>query len=229
MRARVRVIGDRLRLIYEIGDPPTGDEDPTGELIGTILAQHTSDINSGRAYLALREAFPTWDAVLEVDEADLADVIRAGGLANIKARRIQQCLSAIRDRYGNVDLTHLRSAELDDARAELMSLPGVGPKTAACVLLFSLGQPAIPVDTHVHRVSGRLGLIGSKVTADAAHIVLAALVAPADAHAIHVGLVRHGRQVCKALRPLCAVCALADVCDYYARSSPTKPEVGMSK
>ena len=221
-RARTREIASRLRVLYEIGDPPTADDDPTGELVGTILAQHTSDINSGRAYLALREAFATWDDVLSAEEVTLANVIRAGGLANIKARRIQQCLAAIRDRYGAVDLTHLRSAEFEQARSELMALPGVGPKTAACVLLFSLGQPAIPVDTHVHRVSGRLGLIGPKVSADAAHIVLADLVAPEDAHAIHVGLVRHGRQVCKALRPLCGICALADVCNYYARniSSP---------
>ncbi len=229
LRARVRAIADRLRLAYDIGDPPTGDDDPTGELVGTILAQHTSDINSGRAYLALREAFATWDDVLAIEEGVLADVIRAGGLANIKAKRIQQCLAAIRDRYGIVDLTHLRSTEFEQARSELMALPGVGPKTAACVLLFSLGQPAIPVDTHVHRVSGRLGLIGPKVSADAAHLILAKLVEPEDAHAIHVGLVRHGRQVCKALRPLCTVCPLADVCDYYARVDLAIPVAGSRK
>ena len=192
---------------------PAGD--PLGGLIGTILSQATSDLNSGRAYAALRAAFPTWEAVLDAPEEGLADAIRSGGLANLKARRIQATLRAIRDDRGDFDLAFLADLPLADARRWLTALPGVGPKTAACVLLFDLGRPALPVDTHVHRVSRRLGLLGARVGAAAAHDVLQAQLAPDDIYGFHINLIQHGRRVCHAQRPQCAACTLNDLCSFY--------------
>lgn len=206
-------------MVYGIDRPEREDDDPVGALVGTILSQHTSDSNSHRAYELLRARYPTWRDVQLAPDDELAETIRVGGLANVKTLRIKQCLAAIEAKHGTLDLSHLHDAPLDEARRALRELPGVGPKTAACVLLFNLGMPAIPVDTHVHRVSRRLGLIGPNVSADAAHVVLEQLVDPTDAYAFHVGLVRHGRRICKALRPLCDECPLADVCDYYHRGS----------
>lgn len=215
LRARAAAVAARLRVHYAIDQPEASLGDPIGGLVGTILSQHTNDANSSRAYDRLTTAYPTWEEVRGAPEGTLADVIRAGGLANVKARRIKQCLDAIVDRQGGLDLSELEQLGLEEARAELRALPGVGPKTAACVLLFEMGMPAIPVDTHVHRTSRRIGFIGAKVTADAAHTVLEAIVEPRDAYAFHVGLVRHGRAVCKAGSPQCGVCPLTDLCDYY--------------
>lgn len=223
LRTRATEIAARLRVAYGLDEPPVLDDDPVGHLVGTILSQHTSDANSDRAYDELVRAFPSWEDVRRAPTDDLARVIRVGGLANLKARRIKQCLDAVLARYGALDLSALRAAELAEARAALRELPGVGPKTAACVLLFSLGLPAIPVDTHVHRLSRRLGLIGPKVSADQAHSVLEELVAPSDAYAFHVGLVRHGRRVCKAGRPLCALCPLTDLCAAYQGGIASDP------
>ena len=171
------------------------DGDPLGGLIGTILSQATSDTNSGRAYRALRAAFPTWRAVLAAPEEAVADAIRSGGLANLKARRIRETLGAILAARGDLHLGFLAALPLDEARAWLTALPGVGPKTAACVLLFNLGRPALPVDTHVHRVSRRLGLIGSRVSAAAAHGALQAQLAPAQMYGFHINAITHGRRI----------------------------------
>jgi endonuclease-3 len=213
--SRAAAITARLRLAHGIDQPEATEGDPIGSLVGTILAQHTSDANSSRAYDGLRRAYPSWEAVRAAPKERLADAIRIGGLANVKARRIKQCLEAIVARHGRIELGGLADMGLESARAELRALPGVGPKTAACVLLFELGMPAIPVDTHVHRVSQRLGLVGARVSAERAHAALEAIVAPGDAYAFHVGLVRHGRQVCKAGQPLCRQCPLRDLCEYY--------------
>jgi len=195
------------------------DGDPLGGLIGTILSQATSDINSGRAYAALRAAFPTWEAVLEAPEEAVAEAIRGGGLANLKARRIQETLGTILELRGELDLGFLADMPLIEARKWLTGLPGVGPKTAACVLLFNLGRPALPVDTHVHRVSRRLGLIGARVSAEAAHDVLQAQVAPERVYDLHVNFIWHGRRVCHAQRPKCEVCPLMRMCAYYRVTS----------
>ena len=186
--------------------------DPIEELVFTILSQHTSDLNAFKAYDKLVEAFGSWDLVMEGDSEDIAEAIRIGGLSNIKAPRIQAVLRDIRDKCGGLDLSFLREMPLEEAKAWLKELPGVGPKTAAIVLCFALGMPAMPVDTHIYRVSKRLGLIGEKVTADQAHDILEASVAPEQVFALHVYLITHGRQVCKARRPLCDRCVLKDGC-----------------
>lgn len=214
----------KLERIYQLllqtyGEPewqPTGDA--LGELVGTILSQHTSDINSGRAYQQLVAAFPSWEAVRDAPVEQVAEAIRSGGLANIKAQRIQEVLRVLTERLHGapLSLNFLAERPLAEGRAYLRSLPGVGPKTAACVLLFSLGLPAFPVDTHVHRVSKRLGLIGAKVSADQAHTIFEQIVPAEYAHTLHVNLIRHGRRICHAQRPACERCPLRLECAYYA-------------
>ncbi|GAB4210555.1 MAG: endonuclease III [Roseiflexaceae bacterium] len=189
--------------------------DPLGELIATILSQNTSDINSGRAYAALRQRYPTWEAVLDAPTTELYETIRSAGLGNIKAPRIQNTLRAILERCGKLSLDFLDDLPLEQARAWLRSLEGIGPKTAACVLLFALGKPAMPVDTHVHRVAGRLGLIGPRVSADQAHALLEQMLPPEAIYPFHVEMIQHGRQICQAQRPRCPICPLADLCDFY--------------
>jgi endonuclease-3 len=182
------------------------------EVIATVLSQHTSDINSGRAFAQLKAAFPDWEQVLEAPAGLVADAIRCGGIAAQKARRIQQILAAIREREGRIDLDRLRG--LDDAAVEeyLTSLPGVGPKTAACVLVFAMGRAAFPIDTHVLRVATRLGWIPPKTTAEQAHRILAPAVPPGIRYDLHLALIAHGRTVCKAQRPRCGVCILRERC-----------------
>lgn len=187
---------------------------PLDELIFTVLSQNTADVNTERTFAALKARFPRWDQVRDADVAEIEEAIALGGLAHTKAPRIRQILAALSDADGVPSLDVL--AVLGDAEAErvLTSLPGVGPKTAACVLLFSLGRPVMPVDTHVHRVARRLGLIPASMGAAQAHPVLTALVGD-DAeqmYAAHVGLVRHGRRVCHARRPRCRECPLAALC-----------------
>ena len=193
---------------------------PLEELIETVLSQHTSDTNTARAFASLRARFPTWDGVRTAKTDDVADAIRSGGLARIKAPRIQRLLDAILARHGALSLDALAGLPLADARAALLELEGVGPKTAACVLLFSLGQPAMPVDTHVHRVTTRLGLILPGTSAERAHGHLEELIgADLDrAYAFHMETIAHGRQVCLARRPRCERCVLSDCCDYVNQS-----------
>jgi endonuclease-3 len=194
-----------------------------GGLIGTILSQHTSDINSGRTYRQLTAAFPTWEAVRDALTYQVAETIKSGGLANIKAVRIQDVLHTLTEQQqaqgGTKSLADFLSAELakrtiEDAWQYLRKLPGVGPKTAACVLMFHLDRPAMPVDTHVHRTSQRLGLIGPKVSADQAHILFARVTPPEWVYPLHVNLIRHGRQICHAQRPACSRCPLYGECAY---------------
>jgi endonuclease III len=178
----------------------------------TVLSQNTSDVNRDRAFAALRERFPTWDALAGARVEDVADAIRPGGLSQIKAPRILAILREIRDRDGSLDLAWMRDAPDDEVAAYLTSLPGVGPKTAACVLAFSLGRPVIPVDTHVHRVAGRLGWIPPGTDANRAHDLLAAVVPPKLRVSMHVALIRLGREICKPARPRCEDCPLNDLC-----------------
>ena len=182
--------------------------DPLAELILTVLSQNTADTNSGRAFILLMRRYPSWDAVLQAPLAELIETIQPGGLAPQKAPRIQAILRAVAERSPEWDLSFLETLPLEEARAWLRALPGVGPKTAACVLLFSLGRPALPVDTHVERVSKRLGLIAGKTTADQAHQLLEALVDPVDYYPFHMLLIKHGRRICAARRPACDRCPI---------------------
>ena len=201
----------RLRAHY--GAPaPHQSEDPLAELVQTILSQHTSDVNTARAYASLRANLGSWEAIRAAPTAAIADAIRAGGLAEVKAPRIKAALESIWQEHGALSLDFLRDLDVEAGRHYLTTLEGVGPKTAACVLLFALGKPALPVDTHVFRVSRRLGLIGPRTPAARAHLELEPELPPSDVYDFHVLLIRHGRQLCKALHPRCAACPLADVC-----------------
>ena len=202
------------RLVAAGGPPPGHRRLPAvDELVLTILSQNTSDVNRDRAYAAMRERFPTWEAVRDADPAALADALRPGGLADQKAPRIQAVLRRV-SADGSPQLEWLGALAPADAIAWLVALPGVGVKTASCVLLFSFGAPVMPVDTHVHRVAGRLGLIPPGTSADRAHALLTAAVPPARMLEAHLLLIRHGRTVCTARRPRCGECVLLDVCPY---------------
>jgi endonuclease-3 len=181
-------------------------------LILTVLSQHTSDGNAARAFADLLAAFPGWAEVVSAPTARVADAIRSGGLADSKAPRIQEILRQVLDREGAYDLSSLRELSDSQARAYLTSLPGVGPKTAAVVLSFALGRDTIPVDTHVHRVSSRLGLVPAKTTAENADRLLHDLVPDGLRTPLHVALIRLGRETCKAGVPRCRQCPLLDLC-----------------
>ena len=197
----------------EYGSPPwRPHRDPMSELVLTVLSQNTSDTNSGRAFAQLLSTFPDWLSVMAADPQRLEAAIQQGGLARTKTPRIQAILTEVWRRRGSFDLSLLADLPLEEARAWLRSLPGVGPKTAACVLLFSLGQPALPVDTHVHRVAKRLGLVPAKATAERAHSLLEAILQPEEVYPFHIDLVRHGRRTCLAQRPRCASCVLRHRC-----------------
>jgi len=189
------------------------------ELVATVLSQHTSDLNSGRAFAQLKDKFPDWEQVLGASAGQVADAIRCGGIADQKARRIQQILAAIHEREGRIDLSRLD--DLDDGAVEeyLTSLPGVGPKTAACVLVFSMGRAAFPVDTHVHRIAVRLGWIPPGTSAEQAYRILGPAVPPSIRYDLHLALIEHGREVCKAPHPRCGACVLRDECAYGRETS----------
>jgi endonuclease-3 len=186
--------------------------DPMSTLVATVLSQNTSDVNSERAFDSLMAAFGGWEAVADASPSEISRSIRAGGLAEIKARRIKNMLQEVGRERGGFDLDFLGSFSLAEAKAWLMKLPGVGPKTAACVLLFSLGRPALPVDTHVFRVARRLGLLHSKVSAGQAHEILENLIPAGQVYEFHLNMVEHGRKVCKAQRPRCHLCVLRELC-----------------
>ena len=193
----------------------TSGNDPMDELVSCILSQHNSDINTGRAFASLKRRFPTWEEALAAPVEELVESIRHGGLANTKAPRIQGVLRRILEDQGALNLNCLEAMTDAEARAYLLSLPGVGPKTAAIVLSFALGRPMLAVDTHIFRVSWRLGLIEKKIGADKAHDALQVQVSPEKVYRFHVALITHGRQVCKAPTPRCGACCLTDLCRTY--------------
>ncbi|MGC8855694.1 MAG: endonuclease III domain-containing protein [Anaerolineae bacterium] len=187
---------------------------PLDELVSTMLSQNTNDTNRDRAFAALRARFGSWEAVREASAEEVIAAIRPAGLANQKGPRIQQVLRQITAERGNLDLSFLAEMPLEEARHWLMKFNGVGPKTAAIVLLFSLGRPAFPVDTHIYRVSGRLGLRPPTMTVEQAHSHLEALFPPETYYAAHLNLIRLGREVCQARRPHCAICPVRSLCEY---------------
>lgn len=213
-RAKYQAVAALLKAKY--GDPQWRKHlPPADELVSTILSQNTNDGNRDRAFERLRARFPTWEAVRDAPPAEVVEAIRPAGLANQKGPRIQAALRYLTESRGSITLDHLEDMPLEEARAWLTGIDGVGPKTAAIVLLFALGRPAFPVDTHVHRVSRRLGLIAPTMSAEAAHAELEALVPPEDYYAFHLNMIAHGRAICHARSPACARCPLTAHCDYY--------------
>ncbi len=189
---------------------------PIEELVSTILSQNTNDTNRDRAFQALKSRFPTWEEVRDAEVSQVIETIRPAGLANQKGPRIQNILKEITRQRGELDLSFLYEMTTDQARHWLLQFKGVGPKTAAIVLQFSLEKPAFPVDTHIYRVTGRLGIRPEKMNADQAHDYLAGLLPPETYYAAHLNLIRLGREICHARKPNCQDCPLQDFCDYYA-------------
>jgi len=207
-RRRVARIRARLQQVYGVPcAPPHGD--PLGELVLTVLSQSTNDRNRDVAFLALRERFGSWEAVRDAPVEAVEDAIRPGGLHVQKSRRIQEILRAC---PGDLDLSWMRDAPVAESRALLCALPGVGRKTAACVLLFSYGLRDVPVDTHVGRVGARLALLPDKGSSDRLHDAMLAITPRGAELEFHVNLLRHGRRTCHAQRPACARCALRRMC-----------------
>ncbi len=210
----VEAIRDRLRLVY--GIPvlrPHGDG--LAELILTVLSQSTNDRNRDVAYFALRERFPTWEAVRDAPVDEVEQAIRRGGISKVKSARIKQILAAVTDSApepGALSIDWLRDVSVPDAQAYLCSLPGVGRKTAACVLLFAYGMRDVPVDTHVSRVGLRLGLFRDGAPFVELHDTMLALTPPGQEWELHLNLLRHGRRTCHARRPQCGACALSGMC-----------------
>lgn len=204
------------RLIQQYGEPTWRNPlPPLAELISTILSQNTSDTNRDRAYNNLRKHFPTWEAVRDANVDEIVDAIRSAGLANRKGPRIKQILNEITDKFGSLDMEFLYDMTANEARDWLLQFKGVGPKTASIVLLFSLDLPSFPVDTHIYRVTGRLGLRPKKMNPERAHSHLAELF-PEDAYySAHLNIIRFGREICTSRKPDCPNCPLQDLCVYY--------------
>ena len=202
-------------LLDRYGDHPWHPRDPVATLVNTILSQNTNDVNRDTAYERLKQRFSNWDEVRDAPQEEVVEAIRPAGLGPTKAPRIQGALRNVTEREGEITLDFLRDMSTAEARRWLTDLPGVGPKTAAIVLCFALGKPAFPVDTHVHRVSLRLGLIPEGTSREKAHSVLEEIVPKDLYYPFHLNLIAHGRAICHARNPECERCPLQDSCDYY--------------
>ncbi|HEY2981205.1 MAG TPA: endonuclease III [Anaerolineales bacterium] len=210
-----RALKIHQRLLDFFGEPTWRNPlPPIDELVSTILSQNTNDINRDRAFVALRAKYPTWEAVRDAKPKDVIDAIRTAGLANQKGPRIQQVLRSITEERGSLDLDFLGDLPLERARAWLTKFHGVGPKTAAIVLCFSLNKPAFPVDTHIYRVTGRLGLRPENMNVEQAHPYMESLLPPETYYAAHLNLIRLGREICQARKPLCFKCPVIKLCEY---------------
>lgn len=208
------ILNRRLDILYG-KKMPRADGEPIAALVNTILSQNTNDNNRDRAYQHLRERFPTWESVRDAPEEVLITAIRPAGLAPSKGPRIQEALRHITSERGAITLDFLNEMPLNEARTWLTDLHGVGPKTAAIVLLFSMGRPAFPVDTHIHRVTRRWGLIPEKTSREQAHVLLEELIPAQLYYSFHINIIEHGRTVCGARNPQCDRCSLQDLCQYY--------------
>jgi endonuclease-3 len=205
-KALVGLYGDAIREV---------DDDPVDTLVETILSQNTTDSNSHKAFLALKKRYDTWEEVTREKPRTIARIIRSGGLADIKAERIISALRFIKSQRGTIELDFLREMPSSDADAWLSQMKGVGPKTRSIVLLFSMGMPTFPVDTHIHRVTKRIGLIGSRVSRENAQIALGSLVPEDRYYGFHINLIEHGRAICRARNPRCSSCRISRMCDYW--------------
>ncbi len=218
LQAWAAAIYDRLLLVY--GEPSwRAFYAPMDELVLTFLSQNTSDLNSGRAFQALKARFPDWQAVIDAPVEEVADAIRSGGLADRKAPRIQKALRRILEERGEFNIDFLADLPVADAMRWLTSFDGIGHKTASIVMLFCFGKAAFPVDTHVGRVTRRLGLAAPKDTEERIKGLWERLVPSEWYYPLHLNLIRHGREVCHASRPDCGRCVLADLCHYEAKTS----------
>ena len=212
-------------LLSKYGERQWRPIDPVSALVSTILSQNTNDVNRDRAFARLRDGYPGWLAVRDAPIDELVETIRPAGLAPTKAPRIQEALRRITGSNGDVSLGFLRDLPLDEARRWLVGIRGVGPKTAAIVLLFAMGRPAFPVDTHIHRVARRLGLIPAKTSRKKAHILLEELLPPEIYYTLHINIIEHGRDTCHARSPECPRCMLQDLCRYHDSVSPPSSSV----
>ena len=216
MESSDHAIAIHKTLIAYYGVPEWRDpKPPVDELVSTILSQNTNDLNRDRAFKALQKQFPTWEAVRDAERQEVISTIRPAGLANQKGPRIQNALKEITDTCGTINLDFLSDLSAEDACHWLMQFKGVGPKTAAIVLLFSLNLPAFPVDTHIYRVTGRLGLRPLKMSAEQAHDYLAKLFPAETYYTVHLNIIRLGREICQARKPKCSECPLKELCEYY--------------
>ena len=210
-----RALKIHQRLLEFYGEPIWRNPlPPVDELVSTILSQNTNDNNRDRAFEALRRKFGTWEQVRDADPAEVVNAIRPAGLANQKGPRIQQALRSITEKRGSLDLSFLKDLPVEEARTWLTRFNGVGPKTAAIVLCFSLGKPAFPVDTHIYRVTGRIGLRPERMSVEQAHPHCESLFPPETYYAVHLNIIRLGREICTARRPYCERCPIVKLCDY---------------
>jgi endonuclease-3 len=220
LEGKARKIHERLIEVY--GDPQWRSHlDPISEVVSTILSQNTSDVNRDRAFERLEARFDGWETVRDAPVEAIEQAIRPAGLAQQKAPRIKGALQFITQQRGELSLDFLKDMSVSEAKAWLTQIKGIGPKTAAIILLFSLDMPAFPVDTHVHRVTQRLGLIGSRVSAEKAHDILEDLLPSAYYYPFHLNVIRHGREICHARNPKCEICPLQEMCDYYRKMIAT--------
>ncbi|OGC91045.1 MAG: hypothetical protein A2W25_08040 [candidate division Zixibacteria bacterium RBG_16_53_22] len=216
---RARVIDKILAVKYGPKSLVRRSE-PTSELICTILSQNTNDINRDKAFAGLRRRFPSWRDVAGARPNEIAKAIKVGGLSKIKSARIKNILSQIAEKSSDLTLSFLESMPDNEIWDYLISFKGVGPKTASCVLLFSLGRHAMPVDTHVHRVGRRLGLIPEKLNPEKAHHWFLQLNLPLNIYQLHINMIWHGRQLCRPRNPKCPPCPLKKMCLYYRQNPP---------
>ena len=226
LRNKTLRIAHRLGKFLGIPAPPGRRASPLEMLVATLLSQNTNDRNSHRAYVRLKQRYPTWKDVLHAPTRELANTIRVGGMANQKSARIKKILRTVRNRYGRFDLRFLKKMTDEQVYQELLSFDGVGVKTAACVLVFSLGRDVFPVDTHIHRICGRLGLAPDCRTPEKTFEFMNGIVPRGRAYALHTNLIRFGRTICKAQKPLCGICPVYDNCEWREKTkfaATTKP------
>jgi len=213
------------RLLSEYGQRSKDrSSDPIAQLVSTIISQNTNDVLRDKAYDSLRERFSTWEQVRDAPAQDVVAAIKIAGLSQQKGPNIQAALRHITRARGALTLGFLKDLAVEEAKEWLTGMKGVGPKTAAIILLFSLDMPALPVDTHVHRVTRRLGLIPEKASREKAHVLLEAMIPPEAYHDFHLNTIRHGREVCRARRPRCDQCILCDLCDHCSTVARSRPE-----
>lgn len=218
LRARTARVAGKLEKFLGVPLPAVRKAPPLEMLIATLLSQNTNDRNSHRAYVQLKQRYPTWEDVLRAPQEELADTIRVGGMANQKSARIKKIVQTVKERYGRFDLRFLKKMSDEEVFRELLSFDGVGLKTAACVLVFSFGRDVFPVDTHIHRICGRLGLTRNCATPEKTFEFMKGIVPRGRAYSFHTNLIRFGRKICKARSPLCGICPLYRDCKWVQRS-----------